>query len=84
MTFYSAVHYVEAYFFGQGKHYQLHQARESAIKRDSKIKGIFRNYERLKTASIYARYEADFFTDKQYGGLQPNLDAIKKVIRPLI
>ena len=82
MSFYSAVHYAEAYFFPE--HYQRHQGRDSAIKRDAKIGGIWRFYARLKDTSEHARYEMEFFTANHYQLMLANLNAIKAVIMPLI
>jgi hypothetical protein len=84
MTFYAALHYVEAYFFTQGADYRLHPHRDSAIQRDPKIRGIWRPYERLKDASEHARYESIFFTDAQFQHYRPNLESIKNVITPLL
>lgn len=84
MIFYAAVHYVEAYLFTQGIDSPLHGARDTAIQRDAKIKTIWRPYERLKSASEFARYEATFFTPTQINYLKPNLEQIKTVINPLL
>jgi hypothetical protein len=84
MSFYSAVHYVEAYFFKRGKNYRLHTERGSAIRRDGRIKDIWRQYSRLQDASENARYEKDFFTDAQFAKIRPNLEEIKRVITPLL
>jgi len=84
MVFYTAVHYVGAYFFTQGQSYQLHTDRDSAIRRDSRIGSIWRSYVRLKDASEHARYESDFFTANQYQLMLANLNSIKGVITPLI
>ena len=84
MAFYSAVHYVEAYFFTQGQHYRLHPTRDSAIQRDGAIGSIWRAYERLKDTSEHARYENAFFTANQFQLMLANLNTIKTVITPLI
>lgn len=80
MTFYAALHLVEAYFFTQGKDFDVHLHRDTEIRRDTNISGAWRPYERLKTASEYARYEAYFYTDAQYGRIRENLDDIKAVV----
>lgn len=80
MTFYAALHLVEAYFFTQGKDTDVHTSREVEIKRNANISGIWRPYERLKTASEYARYEDYFYTDAQYGRIRENLEDIKAVV----
>jgi hypothetical protein len=85
MTFYAAVHYVEAYFFVTQHHdHKDHTVRDSAIKNDPKISPLWRPYARLKNASIQARYEHAFFTSQQFLTLRPNLDQIKGAIGPLL
>lgn len=84
MIFYAAMHHVEAYFFTQGVHNQLHPTRDSAIQRDNKIKAVWRAYARLKDASEHARYESAFFTANQFQLMRANLNSIKAVIIPLI
>ncbi len=84
MTFYAAVHYVEAYFSTRGGGYRQHLQRDSAISSDSTIRTIWRPYKRLKDASENARYESVFFTDPQFQRILPNLTEIKNLISPLI
>jgi len=84
MTFYAALHLVEAYFFTQGKDFGMHVRRDSEIQRDSNIGGAWRPYERLKNASETARYDAYFFTDVQYGRIRQNLDDVKAIVMKYI
>lgn len=84
MIFYAALHYVEAYFFVIGAGYRKHVARDTAIRGDAKIGKIWRDYERLKTASLYARYDSNFFSEAQFRNLIPKLEQVKAVITPLI
>ncbi|MGH9727835.1 MAG: hypothetical protein ACRD4V_04500 [Candidatus Acidiferrales bacterium] len=84
MTFYSALHYVEAYFADSSKHYRLHRVRDSMIQRDPKIRRIFRSYRRLSDCSEQARYEAYFFDEGQFANIRKNLDDIKAVVVPLL
>jgi len=84
ITFYSALHYIEAYFADQNKHYRLHRVRDSMIQRDPKIRRAFRSYQRLSDCSEQARYEADFFDEGQYVNIRKNLDDIKAVVVPLL
>ncbi len=61
ILFYSAVHYVEAYFALSGQHLKSHTTRDSWIGRDSALKRIFNEYQDLKFYGYNARYEVSNF-----------------------
>ena len=84
MTFYAAVHLVEAYFFTQGIDHGAHQHRDTAIKRDKNIGGAWRAYEALKNASETARYEAFFFTTAHYSRIRKNLEDVRSVVTKFV
>ena len=57
VAFYKAVHLVEAVFKVQdGTDSTSHHEREAALKRSSKLKTLFPDYQALLTASRIARY----------------------------
>ena len=83
--FYSALHYVEAYFAKQGYHSALHRTRDSTIQRDGNIRYLFYAYSELKNFSINARYSLKKFKASDVRlTLQPHLDSVKKTIIPLL
>jgi hypothetical protein len=62
--FYAALHYVEAYFATMKRHSPDHRTRDSAIRRDSRIGGLYNDYSELKNFSINARYYMTTFTPR--------------------
>jgi hypothetical protein len=86
--FYSALHYVEAYLATKGIHFRRHKLRDSWIYRDAALKPIYIDYRELQTESEDARYmeivPLTIFTQGDVQRLEVNLQAIKKVVIPLI
>jgi hypothetical protein len=86
--FYSATHFVESYLATVGIHFTNHTLRESYVYRDAKLKPISRNLRTLRTHSEDARYMDEVpptkFKQSNVDALRPNLEAIKKVVLPLI
>ena len=83
--FYSALHYVEAYFATMKRHSPDHRTRDSAIQRDSKIRGIYNDYSELKNFSINARYYMIPFSESDLRkNLLGRLANIKTRISPLL
>lgn len=86
--FYSAAHFVEAYLATVGIHFTKHSLRESWVYRDAKLKPIHRDLRTLRTHSEDARYmdkaPPTSFKQKNVDTLRPHLEAIKKLVIPLI
>lgn len=83
--FYAALHYVEAYFAAMRRHSPDHRTRDSAVQRDSRIKGIYNDYSELKNFSINARYYMIPFSESDLRkNLLPRLANIKARILPLL
>ena len=83
--FYSALHYMEAYFAKLGSHSPDHRTRDSNIRRDGNLRNLFFAYSDLKNFSVNARYTNKQFTALDVRGtLQPHLDLVRKTINPLL
>jgi hypothetical protein len=84
--FYSAVHYVEAYFTRRGLGYHMHTARNSAIGRDVALRPIYDDYRELQNFSRDARYErpTGSFRTADIVYLKECLERIKGVVMPLV
>src|ERR1022692_3590095 len=76
--FYSAIHYIEAYFARCGVHCLDHNQRAREIDRDPSIRLIFQDYRELQTLSTAARYSARVFAEREYRlHAKPSLQRIK-------
>lgn len=87
MLFYSALHQVEAYFAKQKIHHGGHggtSGRDSSIENDPYTNGISQTYQRMKTASINARYNVMTYTPAKITAMKKDLDTIKAHIAPLL
>jgi hypothetical protein len=84
LSFYAAVHYVEAYFGMTGRSTALHFNRIKEIKGDAKIGRIANAYEDLQNLSEDARYEIRNMTSAHLKTAQEKLEEIKKVVKPLV
>ena len=87
VTFYAALHYVEAYFAKKkpALHSKDHKMRDSYIRRDAVLGPLYRKYVDLKQESHDARYQAHIvITQSDVTRVQPHLEAIKKALLPLI
>ena len=86
--FYSATHLVESYLATAGIHFTKHALRESWVYRDAKLKPISRDLRTLRTHSEDARYMEKVpptaFKQGDVDSLRPHLEAIKKVVLPLL
>ena len=86
-TFYTAVHYVEAYFSKKTPpvHSSNHPDRDDKIKRDAALGILWSDYRSLKDQSRYARYEPHIpFSATDLKKAQEYLDTIKRAIAPLL
>jgi len=84
--FYSAVHYVGAYFALRGLFHRMHKTRDSAIGRDRLLRGIYNDYRELKNYSREARYErpSGSFKAADITYLQGCLGNIKTTVQPML
>jgi hypothetical protein len=83
--FYSALHYLEAYFAKQGYHSPDHRTRDSTIQRDGNIRHLFVAYSELKNFSINARYSLKQFKASDVTAtLQPHLELVKRTAISLL
>ncbi len=84
-TFYSALHYVDAYLATHNIHPATHSVRLGYVRTDPKLKPVSRDYRDLLNESRTARYEAaTIFNPGDVTAAQRRLDSIKKLILPLI
>ncbi len=82
-TFYAALHYVDAYFATLNIHPHTHGERTSLV--DIRLTTIYVDYRELLNESRDARYEPTVaFTQNDVARIQRSLEAIKKVVLPLI
>ena len=83
--FYSALHYVEAYFATLSAYSADHRTRDSAIRRNQDIRAIYNDYSELKNFSINARYYLHHFTPADVTqNLQQHFDHLKAHILPFL
>jgi hypothetical protein len=82
--FYSAVHYIEAYFARGNRHSGDHRARDSEIWRDGQLKRLYEPYNELKNHSITARYLVRTPTAQDLADSRQSLRAIKTEILKLV
>jgi len=84
--FYSAVHYVEAYFSTRGIRHKMHKTRNSAIARDQLLRGVYDAYRELQELSRDSRYErpTGSFTALDVEYLQGCLETIKQAVLPMM
>lgn len=79
--FYSALHYVEAYFVRFGGGCVEHKQRNERFKADVGIRYAYENYKYLQTLSHTARYQCSGLPDKAYEQASKiHLTAVKKQI----
>ena len=55
MLFYSAVHYVGAYFAKHGLTYRMHQTRDNAVARDPNLSNVYGEYRELEHLYLFTR-----------------------------
>lgn len=81
-VFYSALHYVQAYFVrgGAGDDCKKHAVRFTEIKRDRKLRAISVQYEYLYSLSLLSRYYLKGLPDRPYEVAKANLEAVKKQV----
>lgn len=84
-TFYSALHYVDAYLAIQNIHPPTHAIRLGLVRTDPKLKPVSMDYRDLLNESRTARYEAaTTFSQIDATMARRRLDSIKAAILPHI
>lgn len=84
ITFYAALHYVQAYFALTGQSFSSHGSRNTAIGKDPVISVIYSDYLNLYNISRDARYEVFNLQPGHLTYAQNALAEVKKVIYPLL
>ena len=84
VLFYSALHYVEAYFAGQGTGCKNHTSRAGSIQRDPRIRSIFIEYRDLENLSREARYDVSVFNDGDMRLANSSFETIERAIKAVI
>lgn len=85
VSFYAALHYVEAYLAkALNQHVRVHTTRDSIVSRESNLRAIRKEYAHLKYYGFNARYEADQFTAKDVTDALGYLALVKGKIKPLL
>jgi len=82
VTFYAALHYIQAYLSTRGQSYFRHESRGDAIQKDPNIRNAYDDYRELYDIARDARYD---FCNLQSGHLKfanECLVAIKAVVVP--
>ena len=79
VTFYAALHYVQAYLSSHGQYPTVHSARDSAVQRDPRLKAIFPDYRELKDRSRDARYECSVMSQQDVDDMDECLASVKAV-----
>lgn len=82
--FYTALHYIEAYFAQVGTHHRDHQTRDDSIYKDPKTKPIYRTYSKLKSYGHNARYYVYAFDETDIKYAESHLATIKAHLSGLI
>jgi uncharacterized protein (UPF0332 family) len=84
-TFYSALHWIDAYLATQNIHPPAHSARLGIVRTDAKLQTVFRDYRELLNESRTARYEAaTIFAQGDVVTAQRRLEKIKQAVLPHI
>ena len=85
--FYAALHYVQGYFLKQipPRPFKTHSARDTAIRLDANIGGIWNDYRSLKDWSLKTRYEGKQPDENDFkNDMLKSLEAVRKTIYQLI
>jgi hypothetical protein len=78
MCFYTALHYVEAFFSLKSIHSADHRTRDSSLSRYPETMGIYDDFSELKNVSTSARYFGRYPSNSEFNTqVKPALDRIK-------
>lgn len=85
ILFYSALHFIEAYFESRrGFGCKHHFSRASEIQRDEVIKSLFGDYSTLETLSREARYDVSEFGAEDLKRAEACFENIRKAVEALV
>jgi hypothetical protein len=85
ITFYAAMHYVEAYLAtAMNTHLRSHTTRDTWMVRESNLKKIATSYNHLKFFGYNARYEVTSFGPSDVTDAAGYLTQIKTALKPLL
>lgn len=85
MLFYSALHYIEAYFSAvRGFECKHHFSRATEIRNDPRINSLFPDYRLLENLSREARYDVTVFNAGDLRCAESCFDTIKESVEALI
>ena len=80
-TFYSALHYVDAYLATKNVHPPTHAVRLGMVRTDPTLNPVFRDYRELLNESRTARYEAaTIFVQSDVTNARRRLELIKNAV----
>ena len=82
--FYAALHFIDAYYSAENKHFFAHGMRDEWIKNDWRLSKIYFNYRDLKEYRQKASYKIyEFSTQEIKNDILPHLESIKKFLYSL-
>lgn len=84
VIFYSALHYIEAYFVTYRKGYNNHYSRSSAIQNDPRIRSLYDDYRKLEDLSREARYDAASFNKGDLVSAKEFKENIRQAVEALL
>lgn len=84
ILFYSALHYIDAYFALTHVHPRDHDKRDAAIEKNGTLTEIYRDYRRLKDVSEDARYDAAGFDRSKFMEMDTRFTRIKQLVQARI
>jgi uncharacterized protein (UPF0332 family) len=84
VTFYAALHHIQAYLVNRGNSRNTHHSRASAIQKDPLIKNLYSEYRNLEDLSREARYDATSFKNGDVENADSSLQIVARAIKALI
>ena len=84
VLFYTALHYIEAYFASHDKGFTNHASRGIEIRRDPRIKSIYRTYRKLEDLSREARYDASAMKQEDVERAKTRFEHVRRVIEAIL
>ncbi len=83
--FYSAMHFIDAFFGKKGKHLKSHDMADKEISQEKQLVGIYANYRALKDYRWNASYWLTSFNKSEIDNdIIPHFDKIKSSIIALL
>lgn len=85
ITFYAALHYVEAFFSKTGVHSADHRTRDSNLCRHAETMAVYDDFSELKNISTSARYFGQYPTKMDYSiEVVPAFEAVKAAMEKFL